>query len=302
MTLKHPPKSINITKQDSNQLHVLDWRQHCTDHEAPYCLLLHGFMNNAHIWQPLAELLAGRYRLIGLDFRGHGDSSWDERHHYGHHHLIEDIITVIQQLNISQLHIVGHSLGARVGLLYTTQATATIHSLTIIDTGPTANNNGVAKVRQDAEAMQQSFADHNTYRRYLQRCYFFAQDSAIEAMTQHDLNVDENGHYRVKTDPAFTQALWKQGDNGEHRLAAPLSEQLWQALAAQERQQRPCHIIRGAISAILKKPIAEKMVQQVMPQAGQLTTIKHAGHAVICDQPEACCLAIAQFLDEHKHR
>jgi len=43
--------------------------------EGPPVVLLHPFPANHKVWLPAAELLAGRYRLIVPDLRGHGQSS-----------------------------------------------------------------------------------------------------------------------------------------------------------------------------------------------------------------------------------
>ena len=40
-------------------------------------LLLHGFGNDAHIWDDFAPAVAPHYRTLALDHRGHGDSAWD---------------------------------------------------------------------------------------------------------------------------------------------------------------------------------------------------------------------------------
>ena len=43
--------------------------------DGPPVVLLHPFPANHKVWLPAAELLAGRYRLILPDLRGHGQSS-----------------------------------------------------------------------------------------------------------------------------------------------------------------------------------------------------------------------------------
>ena len=43
--------------------------------EGPPVVLLHPFPANHKVWLPAAELLAGRYRLVLPDLRGHGQSS-----------------------------------------------------------------------------------------------------------------------------------------------------------------------------------------------------------------------------------
>ena len=45
-------------------------------------LLLHGFGNEAHLWDDFAPLVAPSYRVIAVDQRGHGDSDHDPERRY----------------------------------------------------------------------------------------------------------------------------------------------------------------------------------------------------------------------------
>src|SRR4051794_16058329 len=51
-------------------LHLLDWG----NPENPAVFLFHPTSGFAHVWDLVAEPLAGRYRVIALDARDHGDS------------------------------------------------------------------------------------------------------------------------------------------------------------------------------------------------------------------------------------
>lgn len=99
-------------------------------------LLLHGWLDHAHSFDLLAPLLPGR--TVALDFRGHGDSQWVGAG--GFYHFLEyvaDIDEVVEQLSPSApIRIVGHSMGAAVGLLYAAARPARVAHLTMIDAVP----------------------------------------------------------------------------------------------------------------------------------------------------------------------
>ena len=42
-------------------------------------VLLHGWGANLRVWDPLAQVLSARFRVIAIDLPGHGRSDWDER-------------------------------------------------------------------------------------------------------------------------------------------------------------------------------------------------------------------------------
>ena len=81
---------------------------------SPLLLLLHGGGANHHWWDHVAPSLADRFHVVGLDFRGHGDSDHPEERTAGAFH--EDLIALVEYLGASEIAIVGHSMGAHVAL------------------------------------------------------------------------------------------------------------------------------------------------------------------------------------------
>ena len=81
----------------------------------PPVVLLHGFSGNLDAsWVETGVLpkLATDYRVIALDYRGHGQS--DKPHDpksYGIQ-LSQDVVQLLDHLHIARAHIVGHSMGA----------------------------------------------------------------------------------------------------------------------------------------------------------------------------------------------
>ncbi|HAS30592.1 MAG TPA: alpha/beta hydrolase, partial [Alcanivorax sp.] len=79
-------------------------------------LALHGWLDNAASFQPLAEPLG--HPLVALDFAGHGHSEHRPRHqatHYVDH--VRDVLAVADQLGWDRFVLVGHSMGAGVACL-----------------------------------------------------------------------------------------------------------------------------------------------------------------------------------------
>lgn len=85
--------------------------------EAPPVLALHGWLDNAHSWLPIAPLLHG-IRLVALDFPGHGLSA--HRPPGMRYHLIDyidDVLHAADALGWSRMAVLGHSLGGAVAVL-----------------------------------------------------------------------------------------------------------------------------------------------------------------------------------------
>ena len=286
-------QSRTLKAQDQLSLHYLLWpnihSQQCT-------VLLHGFTNNSHIFDTAAQNLQALMSVYCLDFRGHGDSDWDDEEKYHHDQLEEDLALFLQQLPFQKIHLVGHSLGARVAMLLLGRNDTLkqrIKSFTIIDTGPEVRAVGVNKVREDAENTPTEFPDIPSYQQYLSSIYILSEPAELQKMAEHGLKT-VNGKLSPKTDPAFTRALWKPDSNNGNSgdLKFPLNEELWQSLAS---IHCPTLVLKGQASAILGKRIAEKMVNDIIPNA-TFETISRAGHALMVDNPSEFSDTLKRFI------
>ena len=286
---------------DNLPLHYLLWPNM---HSQQCCVMLHGFTNDAHIFDTAAKKLQSQMNVYALDARGHGDSSWDEKEQYTHEQLQDDLLSFLKTLPFQQFHLVGHSLGARVALLLlgrSPDGLARCKSFTIIDTGPEVSAIGVKKVREDAENTPTAFDSTASFHRYLANIYLLAEENELQRLADFGLKEleIENGAKVLapKTDPAFARALWKpdskQGDSSD--LKYPLNEELWQAL---DTVDCPTLIMKGQASAILSRKVAQRMLDSL--QQAELQTISRAGHALMVDNPSEFSESLYQFILKHK--
>jgi pimeloyl-ACP methyl ester carboxylesterase len=104
--------SLSVGKM---RLHYLDWGG--SNSHRPM-LLLHGGLAHAHWWDFLAPLMLDRYRVLALDLRGHGESSWDRAADYGLEAHVSDVLSFIRAMNLEGVTLVGHSFGGQVALEY----------------------------------------------------------------------------------------------------------------------------------------------------------------------------------------
>jgi 3-oxoadipate enol-lactonase len=83
------------------------------DGQGPAVMLIHGVGADASSWDPIAADLAGSFRVLRLDLRGHGRSG----HIEGDCTLddfVRDVIDVMDDAHIAIAHIVGFSLGGMI--------------------------------------------------------------------------------------------------------------------------------------------------------------------------------------------
>jgi pimeloyl-ACP methyl ester carboxylesterase len=78
-------------------------------------ILLHSGAGNSEHWANQIPALAGRFRVIVLDSRGHGRSTRDDQP-FDYHRMAGDLLALMDQLQLKQASIVGWSDGGIVGL------------------------------------------------------------------------------------------------------------------------------------------------------------------------------------------
>ena len=102
---------IELTLPDSTTLRGHHWHP-----GAPIKVLaLHGWLDNANSFVPMAQYLTDEIELVALDFAGHGLSDHRPPGHW--YHLVDyvrDVALAVTQLDWQQFHLLGHSLGGGV--------------------------------------------------------------------------------------------------------------------------------------------------------------------------------------------
>jgi len=88
------------------ELSVVDW---AADPAAPALVCLHGHFGQGWIYRILAEALSPRWRVVGVDQRGHGFSGHAAT--YGREDYLGDIAAVLDELAIPRCVLLGSSLG-----------------------------------------------------------------------------------------------------------------------------------------------------------------------------------------------
>src|SRR5256886_6622863 len=114
------------------RFHLTDWGSA----DAPTVLFLQGVTGQARTWDHEAAALAGRFRIIALDQRGHGDSDPAPDGDYTLTALTGDIAAVVDALGLARVSLVGLSLGGRVAIVYAALHPERVERLMIVDIGP----------------------------------------------------------------------------------------------------------------------------------------------------------------------
>ena len=82
--------------------------------DAPAVILLHGFGASLDTWEPWAQALSARYRVIRFDLPGFGLTGPDPTGDYSDAREIKILNDLMDQLGVARASLVGHSLGGRI--------------------------------------------------------------------------------------------------------------------------------------------------------------------------------------------
>jgi pimeloyl-ACP methyl ester carboxylesterase len=287
--------NLTYKSSDGLELHYLFWPARVETNS--YCLLLHGFTNDAHIWDALAEKLSRVHNVIAVDFRGHGDSSWDNLCNYSHDQLIDDIWRLVVSKPYSEWHIIGHSLGARTAVLMLHAKAFIPKSCIVIDTSPKVNISALKQIQKVSINSPVTFDSPRDFYDHRAGIYLFAEPARLKLMVRHGLK-KVDGRWVPKTDPAFSQALW--GMDKDYKTFetsnSVLGQRLWTAF---EDLSMPVLLLRGQYSSMLDSNTATKLVSEVITN-GRLEVISDAGHSLMIDNSKDFEASVIRFINNVK--
>jgi pimeloyl-ACP methyl ester carboxylesterase len=286
------PTSIRLPGADGNMIHALEWSR-----EGTPLILVHGFGNNARIWDEFAPLAAPHYRVVAIDLRGHGDSDHDPERRYQWDDHVRDLEAVTAALEIDRMVLVGHSLGGRTCLLFAGRNQARMAGLVVVDTGPEHDPRGQIRIRQEVEGRTSdggdgSLASVKEYEQILAHNYPAGAPASIKRMAESELKQREDGRWVRKADPAFMSSMATASADEQAAYEEETRTKLWHAC---ETVPCPTLVVRGAASDILSADTADKMVDDVL-QNGTLAVVAQAAHSVMTDNPEGFNEAVSEFV------
>jgi pimeloyl-ACP methyl ester carboxylesterase len=95
-------------------------------------VLLHGFAQTSHMWDPLLPRLVGRHTVIVPDLRGAGASAKPEIG-YDKKSMAVDIHELTKSLGLDRVQVVGHDIGLMVAYAYAAQFPESTERLVLMD-------------------------------------------------------------------------------------------------------------------------------------------------------------------------
>jgi pimeloyl-ACP methyl ester carboxylesterase len=152
-------------------------------------IILHGLFGQSDNWTSIARKLGEKYCVYTFDLRNHGQSEHSDEMNY--RVMASDVLETIDALGLDKIHLIGHSMGGKVAILFGLTYPERLHSLVIADIGPryykphhteiitglTSIDLSSLKSRQDAENLLiEHIPDFGTRQFLLKNLYRFGEN------------------------------------------------------------------------------------------------------------------------------
>ena len=253
-------------------------------------ILAHGGGQTRHSWGGTAAVLAANgHRVVSMDLRGHGDSSWAADGDYGMAAFGADAIAVAEWIG-SPVAWVGASLGGMTGLQAIDRAPVHFAALVLVDITPRPAAGGVSRILEfmakDAvggfgtlDDAADAIAAYQPHR---------PRPSDLSGLSKN-LRLGEDGRWRWHWDPAFLHV--RSGEGSEH--ARDSSHGDMETIARGLRL--PTLLIRGRLSDLVTDAEAQEFLKMV-PHA-EYVDVAGAAHMIAGDKNDVFTDAVVDFLD-----
>lgn len=101
--------------------------------DAPVLLLLHGMNDSLFAWEPWAQRLETRYRVIRMDLPGHGLTGASPARDYGPIAMAKVIERLRARLGVARMVVAGNSMGGGVAWHYALLHPQRVRALVLVD-------------------------------------------------------------------------------------------------------------------------------------------------------------------------
>jgi pimeloyl-ACP methyl ester carboxylesterase len=271
------PRDIHFRSADGLALYGRDYP---AESNSTPLLCLCGLTRNMRDFEPLAQWLGGSRRLIMMDYRGRGRSAYAENSvTYRPDVELADALSLLDQLDISQVSVIGTSRGGIIAMLMAAKFSHRLKSVLLNDVGPVIERASLLRIAS-----------------YLGKAVSFGNwDEAVAALKESNPGFDtlSDDEWMDFAKRVFIQKDGRIRNDYDLRLAETFPKpedieksdvpDLWPFFDT--LIPLPVTVLRGEHSDLLSAATVAEM-QRRHPRLSAYT-IKDRGHVPFLDEPDA---------------
>ncbi|GAD78254.1 alpha/beta fold hydrolase [Vibrio ezurae] len=240
-------------------------------------LLIHGLFGSLDNLGLLARDLSQDHQVISVDLRNHGRSPHYPEHNY--EDQASDILTVIDDLKLTELIVIGHSMGGKVAMKLASLKPEAIQQLIVLDMAPVAYH--VDRHSNVFAGIQEVAKQKPTLR--------------SEAMSQLAQHIEMEGVSQF-----LSKSLYKEGETLGWRFNyIALQNQYEQIMTWEDLAPNPVATLfmKGANSDYIQAEHQHSIMQQ-FPNA-KAHIISNTGHWLHAEKPDMVLRVIRKFITQN---
>ena len=255
------------------RIHYLEWG---TTSDPPL-LLLHGIGRVAHTFDHVAPHFVGRFRVLAVDLRGHGDSDWDPQGRYLVEDYATDVAAFIDRLGLRNIVLWGASTGGRVAQVIAGRRPELTAAVIVEDVGPERPKE-ISSRRSNRMAREAAgWASVDELVAQLQSDYPRTPVELLRHFALTGARPRADGRVEWKRDPAIEKGF--------------VPTEIWQAV---RKIRAPILYVLGGASSIVP-PATQEELRRVLPQV-EIVTLPGLGHYPSDEDLTAFLAVVERFL------
>lgn len=249
-------------------------------------MFLHGVMGSLANWSRVKSEFESDHQVLVLDQRGHGHS-FHPTDAYTYEAYAKDLFLLLEDLEWHQIRLVGHSMGARVALVFCDLYANIVERVVIEDITPGINVEAGAQIQSWIMGVPTPFASRKAAKEF-----FFGPQFARQFSTPQQATAMANFFY-MNIQETAEGADWRFSRQGIlQTIDEGFRVDRW---AEWERLKIPSLVIRGERSPDLPWTDYERMLKSNSLSQG--AEIQNSGHWVHFDQPEKFKTLVREFMN-----
>lgn len=255
-------------------------------------LLMHTIRTQIELFSEMIPFYASKFTVYAIDLPGHGQSSINKKINYDEPYLRASVIDLIHQLNLTDLTLIGESIGATLSLTVAAQIPEKIKQVIAV--------NPYDYETRYADGIRRG----NVIANFMMWNYSIPVNGAIFAALENRffLSLVMNGGVtKIKKIPTWLMKIFDHTGHrpGYHFLGRNILKN-WRSWAEATLQyhkvDRPVALIYGECD--WSKPMERNLTLSKIRNA-TITTIADSGHFLSVDNPEALKKVISEHLEQH---
>ncbi len=255
---------------------------------APVIVLIHGLGGSLESWNEVAADLEKNFRVLRYDLRGHGKTPAAGEDYFTDVHA-KDLLGLLDSLHIEKAHIVGHSLGARVGIRFVDLNPDRVLSYTSEDMGLSQAHDGAPEKFKKSLKLARAAAA-------LKKSYESAREFVEALLPVYDGDIDRTIRFAKRFGRQNRHTGRITLDRPEVPLFFGFQANIEDFGAVIEKARVPLLFLRANPEESPFFPDHDvQLIHQQAPTAS-IVSFPHAGHNIHADDPDGYILRLRKFI------